>query len=299
MELTVFTPTYNRAYILPNLYHSLLRQQNIDFEWLVIDDGSTDGTAELVAKWITDAPFPIRYFKTENGGKPRAINNAVEWANTPYLFIIDSDDYITDCLIPFFISQLQNFEKTPELAGLGVMRGNNTNQPLGSPRFGDQGFIDAPHLQRKKYGLNFDCNELYKIEILRQFPFRVWPGELFSPEEIVLYEMDLHGYEVRWYNKVGVVSEYLADGLTVNSFSLLQKNPMGYAMSFNHQLKYKKTFKERFVSAYLMICYAILGRNIFYLTESNDKLFTILAFPVGVIVAFRRKIQFKRAIYFK
>lgn len=294
-KITVFTTTFNRAYILPNLYHSLLRQQTTDFEWLVIDDGSTDETEQLVGTWIAEAPFSIRYFKTENGGKPRAINNAVEWANTPYLFIIDSDDYVADDVIPFFISQLQNFDLTPNLAGLGVMRGNKPHKPLGSPRFGDLDFIDAPHLDRKKYGLNFDCNEIYKIEFLRKFPFRIWPGELFSPEEIVLYEMDLHGYFVRWYNKVGVISEYLEDGLTVNSFSLLQKNPMGYAMAFNHQLKYKKVFKERFVSAYLMICYAIIGKNITYLSESNDKLLTLLAFPVGVIVAFRRKIQFKKS----
>ncbi|QBO58361.1 glycosyltransferase family 2 protein [Chryseobacterium salivictor] len=295
MQITVFTTTYNRAYILPNLYHSLLRQQTNDFEWLVIDDGSTDETAQLVAGWVADGPFPIRYFKTENGGKPRAINKAVELANTPYLFIIDSDDYLTDDVIPFFLSELQDFVRKPELVGLGIMRGNNPHQPLGSPRFGDQDFIDAPHLERNKYGLNFDCNELYKIEILRQFPFRVWEGELFSPEEIVLYEMDLHGYKVRWYNKVGVISEYLEDGLTVNAFSLLKKNPMGYAMSFNHQLKYKKTFKERFTSAYLMICYTLLGKNIFYLAESNDKLMTVLAFPVGVLVSVRRWWQFRKA----
>lgn len=294
-KITVFTTTYNRAYVLPNLYQSLLRQQTTDFEWLLIDDGSNDDTAELVADWIADAPFAIHYFKTENGGKPRAINKAVELAKTPYLFIIDSDDYLTDDIISFFLSELEDFVRKPELVGLGIMRGTNPHKPLGSPRFGDQDFIDAPQLERKKYGLNFDCNELYKIEILKQFPFRVWEGELFSPEEIVLYEMDLHGYKVRWFNKVGVISKYLEDGLTVNSFRLLKKNPMGYAMAFNHQLKYKKTFKERFTSAYLMICYTLLGKNISYLAESNDKFMTVLAFPVGMIVTVRRWWQFRKA----
>lgn len=291
-KITVFTTTYNRAYILPNLYHSLLRQQTNDFEWLVIDDGSTDWTAQLVAWWIADAPFPIRYFKTENGGKPRAINKAVELADTPYLFIIDSDDYVADDTIDFILSKIKDIESSPEICGIGVMQKNTKNR-VGQYTFKDREFIDAHHLERKKYGLDIDCNELYKIEILRQFPFRVWPGELFSPEEIVLYEMDLHGYKVRWYNKVGVISEYLEDGLTVNAFSLLKKNPMGYAMAFNHQLKYKKTFKERFASAYLMISYALLGKNISYLAESNDKIMTLLAFPVGVLVSIRRWWQFK------
>ena len=131
------------------------------------------------------------------------------------------------------------------------------------------------------------------MEILKKNPFVVWEGETFSPEEIVLNEIALQGYKVRWYNKVGVISEYLKDGLTVNAFGLIQKNPMGYAMLFNHQLKYKKTFKEKFVAAYLMICYSILGRNIKYLAKSNNLLVTLLALPFGVLVAIRRKMQFK------
>ena len=294
IKITVFTTTYNRAYILHNLYHSLLRQETNDFEWLVIDDGSADETAELVAKWIAEAPFLIRYFKTKNGGKPRAINKAVELANTPYLFIIDSDDYVADDTVAFLLSKIPDIADYPEFCGIGVMQ-KNTKNTIAQDVFGDCDYIDAHHLERKKYGLNFDCNELYKIEILRQFPFRVWEGELFSPEEIVLYEMDLHGYKIRWYNKVGVISEYLEDGLTVNAFSLLKKNPMGYAMAFNHQLKYKKTFKEKFTSAYLMICYSLLGKNISYLAESNDKPMTVLAFPVGVLVSVRRWLQFRKA----
>ena len=293
-KITVFTTTYNRGYILPNLYHSLLRQETNDFERLVIDDGSTDDTAQLVTEWIAKAPFLIQYFKTENGGKPRAINNAVKWAKTPYLLIVDSDDYVTDDLINFLINQLHSFEQNPQLAGLGVMQGHNAQIPKKTPNFGNQFFIDAAHLDRKLYGLNFDCNEVYKIDTLRKFPFHVWPGENFAPEEITLYEMDLHGYQVRWYNKVGVISEYLEDGLTRNSFDLIKKNPMGYAMSFNHQLKYKKAFREKFTSAYLMICYVILARNISYLAESNDKLMTILAFPVGALVSMRRWWQFRK-----
>src|SRR5690606_8327144 len=97
MMITIFTATYNRAYTLPTLYNSLLRQINFDFEWLIIDDGSTDNTEKLVKDWSTrNNPFKIRYIKNRNGGKPRAINKAVELANTPYLFILDSDDYLTD-----------------------------------------------------------------------------------------------------------------------------------------------------------------------------------------------------------
>jgi hypothetical protein len=137
---------------------------------------------------------------------------------------------------------------------------------------------------------------LYKVEILKNYPFEVWEGETFSPEEIVLNEMALQGYKVRWYNKVGVISEYLEDGLTVNAFDLIKKNPMGYAMLFNHQLKYKTTFKEKFKAAYLMVCYSVIGKNLSYILRSNSLFVTLLSFPIGLLVARRRKKQFEHAL---
>lgn len=96
MKFTIFTPTYNRAYILPKLYQSLLRQSNKDFEWLVIDDGSTDNTETLVQKYINENKIPIRYYLQKNQGKHIAINKALNLANGEYIVTVDSDDYIVD-----------------------------------------------------------------------------------------------------------------------------------------------------------------------------------------------------------
>ena len=97
MNITVFTPTYNRAYILSQLYQSLQRQTYKDFEWLIVDDGSVDDTESLVSNWLNDNnEFPIRYYKKENGGKCRAINYGVELARGRLFFNVDSDDYLTD-----------------------------------------------------------------------------------------------------------------------------------------------------------------------------------------------------------
>ena len=96
-KITVFTPTYNRAYILENLYRSLQRQSFTDFEWLVVDDGSSDGTKALFERWQKeDNPFPIRYCYKENGGKCRAINYGLKLAQGELFFTVDSDDYLTD-----------------------------------------------------------------------------------------------------------------------------------------------------------------------------------------------------------
>ena len=96
-KITVFTPTYNRAYIIETLYRSLQRQTYRDFEWLVVDDGSADNTKELFEAWQQeDNFFPIRYVKQENGGKCRAINKGLELADGELFFTVDSDDYLTD-----------------------------------------------------------------------------------------------------------------------------------------------------------------------------------------------------------
>ena len=92
MFLTIFTPTYNRAYILPNLYESLVNQTSKDFEWVIVDDGSTDETESIVKKWIAESRICIKYIKQENQGKHIAINTGTEHADGELFFIVDSDD---------------------------------------------------------------------------------------------------------------------------------------------------------------------------------------------------------------
>lgn len=92
--LTVFTPTYNRAYIIKNVYDSLVLQTEKNFEWLVIDDGSSDNTEELIKSLIEEKKIHIRYEKKENGGQHTALNRAIEEARGKMLMIVDSDDYL-------------------------------------------------------------------------------------------------------------------------------------------------------------------------------------------------------------
>ena len=92
-KITVFTPAYNRAHTLEKLYRSLQRQTFHNFEWLIVDDGSTDGTAKLVNNWQAEEnPFPVRYVWQENGGKCRAINYGLELAAGELFFTVDADD---------------------------------------------------------------------------------------------------------------------------------------------------------------------------------------------------------------
>ena len=115
-KITVFTPTYNRAYILKNLYESLMRQTVQKFEWLIVDDGSTDETADLVATWQKENKISIRYLKQRNGGKQRAHNKGVEECKTELFVCVDSDDYIAECSIESILKTWKNMINDDKLA---------------------------------------------------------------------------------------------------------------------------------------------------------------------------------------
>lgn len=126
--VTVFTPTYNRAYILNNLYQSLCRQSYGDFEWLIVDDGSTDNTEGLIASWLDESKISLCYIKQPNGGKHRAINRGIQEANGNLFFIVDSDDYLADNAIErilFFMSLLKKIISLQVCqACVPILRGN-------------------------------------------------------------------------------------------------------------------------------------------------------------------------------
>ena len=131
MKVTVFTPTYNRAYIIENLYRSLQRQTCRDFEWLIVDDGSSDNTEEVIKGWQQEEnDFPIRYYKKENGGKCKAINYGVDLAEGLLFFNVDSDDYLTNDAIEKVISWEEELPTDKKYCGV---MGNLGTSPTETP----------------------------------------------------------------------------------------------------------------------------------------------------------------------
>ncbi len=237
--ITVFTPTYNRAYILPQLYDSLKRQTLKAFEWIVVDDGSTDGTSELFNRWRNEENgFKIRYHVKENGGKHTAINLGVSIAAYPWFFIVDSDDYLTDDAIEKAEDWIALISDE-KIAGVSGMRISADGKTIGEePLFPENGYVDAMNTDRKRYGLDGDKAEIYRTEILRKFPFPVFKGEKFLSEICVWNEISNHGYPVRWYNYPLIVCEYLDDGLSfqVRNNDLMLNNLQGYLYCMKYYL---------------------------------------------------------------
>jgi len=249
--VTIFTPVYNRAYIIERLYQSLLRQTNYAFEWLIVDDGSTDNIAELVRQWTKDTQqFEIRFFQQKNGGKHRAINYGVRLACADAFFIVDSDDYLEEDTVDIISKYWKDIKENDRLGGIAGLRRRCDGEIIGGkPYF--ENFVDATNLERKKLGLNGDKAEVYKTDILRKYPFPEYEGERFITEAVVWNQIAYEGYNLRWINKCFVVCEYLDDGLTAKGERLFIENPKGWA----HYMRLQKKCGQIDGQNYLAYCY--------------------------------------------
>lgn len=242
MKITVFTPSYNRGYIIEALYRSLQRQSFRDFEWIVIDDGSTDDTEQLFARILSEEnDFPIRYLKVENGGKHRAINRGVQMASGELFFIVDSDDYLTDQALErvvYWENSIPQNEKS-HFGGVCGLRGKDLSTAIGTSFAGD--YLDITTLERTAHQIDGDKAEVFYTELLRKFPFPSFDGEKFVTECIVWDRIAHNGYKLRFFNEIIYICDYLPDGLTAQGSTLFQNSPKGYGLYLSQSAKYGKT----------------------------------------------------------
>ena len=180
---TVFTPTFNRSSTLRDVYHALCRQTLQDFEWLIVDDGSSDGTRELVQRWMAQATFPIRYFYQENAGKPSAHNRAVTEARGDLFVVLDSDDTCLPNALERFATLWSEIpaQRRRLYSGITVLCVDNRGAVIGKP-------FPASPLDGKPVDLVMrgeyrgDKWGFHRTAVLREFPFPIVPGERHVPE---------------------------------------------------------------------------------------------------------------------
>ena len=235
-KVTVFTPTYNRAYIIENLYRSLQRQTCMEFEWLVVDDGSSDGTEALFEKWMKEEnQFPIRYHKKENGGKCRAINTGAELAQGELFFNVDSDDYLTDDAIEKVLRWEAELPQNQNFCGFA---GNLGTAPDVTPNACfEGGYFDGNAFDRYDKVDGERCLIFY-TDIQKRYPYPECPGEKFMTEAITWNRMAHDGYRLRFYNDIIWIYEYKQDGLTNAGYKLFLENPQGTGIFFREKAVY-------------------------------------------------------------
>lgn len=217
-------------------------------------------------------------------------------AKGKYFFMVDSDDRLKPDAIEKMRRWCQEIDEEEQIIGVGAARGYPNDEYIkgGAPYVNQAGWVDATNLERQKYNLDADMCEAYKIELFKRFPMAEWKGEKFAPEQIALNEIALAGYKVRWHSEIIYICEYLNDGLTKGSKKLEKNNPMGYAMMYNHMLKYPNlSLKRKLYIAAQHIALSIYGHNPGYIWKSNQLKYTVLMLPIGVGLAIRRKRQLK------
>lgn len=232
MKLTIFTPTYNRAHLLGKLFFSLHNQSVKNFEWLILDDGSEDDTAEMVRQFQTKADFPIRYIYQKNQGKHIAINTAVQQTFNELFLTIDSDDEMIENSLEKIAELLPSFVENENIAAICFphFSYNEKKAKTNKEMNFNEKILDSIQLE-KDYGISGEFNYLFKTHILKKYPYPQFPGEKFIKESVVYKRIDLF-YKNLYVNQFIVKGEYLQDGLSSDFRSLLERNPNGSALAY-------------------------------------------------------------------
>ena len=224
--LTVFTPTYNRVYCLHNLYESLKEQTNKDFVWLIIDDGSTDGTFNMVKGFKEEGIINIQYYIQENSGKHAAHNRAVELCETELFVCVDSDDRLTKDAVAIIYKRYDE-NNNRKILGLYLRKAtlDMTNIALPYPDgLHEVGICDLYH----KWKYSGDTVIVLVSSMIKEYSFPVYPEERFVSEVVFYNQLNDLAPMVLCEDKI-YLCEYMPDGYTQNTDKLMIKNPMGTA----------------------------------------------------------------------
>ena len=238
--LTIFTPTYNRAYLLKNLWKSLCEQKNKNFIWLIVDDGSTDGTHKLVEELKKNSSFKIQYAYQKNSGKHVAHNRAVLMCESPLFMCVDSDDILT----PEAVNLIELYYREAAKQNLNIIgwcnrRGNLEGFPVKDKNWPkDEPRISCVELFEK---LNFhgETALIWRTAFLKRYKFPIIPREKFVTEMVLYYQIS-NTAKLQLKNEIFYLFEYHNDGYTEAGFILKKNNPIGTAIA----LKVKCLFSE-------------------------------------------------------
>ena len=276
--LTVFTPTYNRAYVLKQCYDSLCRQTCKDFVWLIVDDGSSDNTKEIVDEWMAnDNGFEIRYVYKQNGGMHTGHNKAYELIDTELNVCIDSDDFMPDDAVELIVNFWEE-NKDSSYSGIIALDVYKNGQVIGKELPNKKSTTLSGYYQNGGQG---DKKLIYRTEIINKYPpYPEFEGEKFVPLDYKYLLAD-QDYELLIMNKPVCVVEYMEDGSSKNMLRQYYKNPRGFAFMRKVSMKYDTGFLKNFKTYIHYVSSSFISKNRKFIKESPRKGMTVLATPFG------------------
>mgnify|MGYP006075514471 CR=1 FL=1 len=283
--ITVFTPTFNRAYCLHLLYESLCQQLNQDFEWMIIDDGSSDNTKQLVNGWIAENKISITYIYKDNGGMHTGHNTAYENIKTPLNVCIDSDDYLTNNAVALILKRWNSIEKDVEnqkIAGIVGLDVFKTGKIVGTKFPEDLAFSTLTDIY-EKYQIAGDKKLVLRTEIVNKYQrYPIYEGEKFVPLGILYLQID-QDYVLSCLNEPLCVVEYMTDGSSMNIFKQYKRHPQGFRYSRYIELKCYKKLKTKLIKILHLISSTLFIGDFRFFKNNSEKLLTFILLPFGFV----------------
>ena len=287
--LTIFTPAYNRAHTLPRTYASLFAQKSRDFVWLIIDDGSTDGTEDLVRGWMnSDNGFEIRYIRKENGGMHTAHNTAYENIDTELNVCIDSDDALAENAVEIILSEWKRVKSTG-VAGLIGLDADFSGNIIGT-RFPD-GVTETTLSGFYAAGGSGDKKLVYRTDIITSVPpYPVFDGEKYVALAYKYLLVD-QKYKMAAINRVLCIVEYQPDGSSNSMWRQYLANPRGFAFWRKVCMTYPTSRNRLFVDCVHYCSSCVIAHIPPFISQSPKKALTAAALPFGIALAVLTRVK--------
>ena len=296
--LTIFTPAYNRARTLERTYQSLCKQTCKDFEWLIIDDGSTDNTAEIVNDWIKESDFMIRYIYQENQGMHGAHNTAYKNITTELNTCIDSDDYMPNDAVENIITFWKN-NKTEKYAGFIGLDQREDGSIIGT-LFPSE-MKETTLMDFYADGGRGDKKLVYRTEVIKKYPeYPLFEGERYVglAYKYMLIDQD---YKMLTLNQPLVTVEYQVDGSSNMMWKQYWNNPRGFAFFRKTEMVVAPTLKRRFISCIHYVSSCIISKNKNLYKESPQRMLTLFAIIPGIVLfaIIKHKVKHNKSLVVK
>lgn len=292
--ISVFVPTYNRAHLLGRVFESLKAQSFKDFEWLIVDDGSSDNTAELVEAWQQSAPFVIQYLHKANGGKHTAINPGVDMARGEFMVILDSDDWLAPNALQRMLELWNAIPNKTNYSGVVGLCAHPDGRVIGD-RFPQDTFdsnaVDLTH----RHHIHGDKISLSRIDVMREFPFPFQNLRGLVTEALV-WNRIAQRYQERYVNETFAYKEYLEEGLTNRALELQIKAAPAtrlYHLELS-QAKQRLPWKTRLKSLANYVRFSLHAGHgaLETLRDSGSSLKCLALLPLGALLFSRDQKRF-------
>lgn len=222
--LTILTPTHNRGKYLGDIFKVLQQQTNQNFEWMIVDDGSTDNTKEIVESFIESNKLRIRYFYKENGGKHTAVNYGLKYISTKLTVILDSDDYFTNDAVEVIEKTYNENKNEKNICGFTFLKRRRNGELFGS-EFPREGRYNFSKWRLSKVVTDERCDVFYS-DVMKNYPFSEYEGEKYIGESTMMIKMSSR-YDMICKNIAIYIADYLEGGLTDNSRKLRLHSLLG------------------------------------------------------------------------